>query len=188
LTPGANFGVLLARVRILFLLVVICAGISQTVRSESVEWLTDAQAAQAKAKQENKLVLLDFTGSDWCIWCKKLKRQIFDKPEFAEFAQSRLVLVEVDFPRNKTLPEAQKLANAQLDKTYRIDSFPTIILLDPDGKQVGRMGYVFGGVNSFISKVEKVAKTRTQVTLNQARSKSKYSVPLTTPIAFATSP
>src|SRR4051812_30460620 len=138
---GHKLWCLVGSVRILFLLVVICAFISQTVRSASVEWLTDAHAAQAKAKEENKLVLLDFTGSDWCSWCKKLKRQVFDKPEFAEFAQSRLVLVEVDFPRNKTLSEAQKQANAQLDKTYRIDSFPTIILLDPDGKQVGRMGY-----------------------------------------------
>jgi thioredoxin-related protein len=141
----------------------ICAFVGQTVRSQTVEWLTDAQAAQAKAKAENKLLLLDFTGSDWCIWCKKLKREVFDKPEFAQFAQSRLVLVEVDFPRNKTLPEAQKQANAQLDKTYGIDSFPTIILLNSDGKQVGRMGYVFGGVNSFVSKVEKAARTKTPV-------------------------
>ena len=145
----------------LFLLVIMCAGLGQTVRSQAVEWLTDAQAAQAKAKGENKMVLLDFTGSDWCIWCKKLKREVFDKPEFAQFAQSRLVLVEVDFPRNKTLPEAQKQANAQLDKTYGINSYPTIILLDPDGKQVVRMGYAFGGVNSFISKVEKTTRTKT---------------------------
>jgi len=150
-------------VRKLLLLVIICAGLGQTVWSQTVEWLTDAQAAQVRAKEENKLVLLDFTGSDWCIWCKKLKREVFDKPEFAQFAQSRLVLVEVDFPRNKTLTEAQKQANAQLDKTYGIDSFPTIILLNSDGKQVGRMGYVFGGVNSFISKVEKVTRTKTPV-------------------------
>jgi thioredoxin-related protein len=141
--------------RRLFLLLAFCAAICQTVRSENVEWFTDAEAAQAKAKEEDKLVLLNFTGSDWCIWCKKLKREVFDKPEFAQFAQSKLVLVEVDFPQHKTLPEAQQQANARLDKTYGINSYPTIILLDPDGKQMGRMGYVFGGASAFIAKLEK---------------------------------
>jgi protein disulfide-isomerase len=147
--------------RRLFFLLVICAGISQTARSENVGWFTDAQAAQAKAKAENKLVLLDFTGSDWCAWCKRLKKSVFDKPEFAEFARSNLVLVEVDFPRNKTLPQDQQEANARLDKTYGIESYPTIILLDPDGKQVGRMGFVFGGPSAFIAKLEKFTKGKT---------------------------
>jgi thioredoxin-related protein len=148
--------------RRLFLLLAFCAGICQ-VRSENLEWFTDAAVAQARAKQENKLVLLDFTGSDWCLWCKKLKRDVFDKPEFAQFAHSKLVLVEVDFPQHKTLPEAQQHANALLDKTYRINSYPTIILLNGDGKQVGRMGYVFGGASSFISKLEKITRTQTSV-------------------------
>jgi thioredoxin-related protein len=152
--------------RRLYLLLVICAGVCQTVRSESVEWFTDAEAAQAKAKEENKLVLLDFTGSDWCMWCKKLKREVFDKPEFAQFAQSKLVLVEVDFPQHKTLPEAQQQANARLDKTYGINSYPTVILLNPDGKQVGRMGYVFGGASAFIAKLErKVARTKAKASV-----------------------
>src|SRR5215510_5062596 len=95
----------------LFLLILICAG--QAVRGESVEWLTDARAAQNKAKAENKLVLLDFTGSDWCGWCIKLKREVFDQPEFAQFAGSRLVMVTVDFPKNQTLSFAQQHANAK---------------------------------------------------------------------------
>ena len=145
-----------------------CAGVSQTVWSESAEWLTDAQAAQTKAKEENKLVLLDFTGSDWCSWCKKLKREVFDKPEFAQFAHSKLVLVEVDFPRNKTLPEVQRQANGRLDKTYGINSYPTIILLNPDGKQVGRMGFVFGGASAFIAKLEKVTRSKTETPVAKA--------------------
>ena len=154
--------------RRLFLLLAFCA-VFQTGRSESVEWFTDAEAAQARAKAENKLVLLDFTGSDWCIWCQRLKRDVFDKPEFAQFAQSKLVLVEVDFPQRKTLSEAQQQANARLDKTYSINSYPTIILLDPDGKQVGRMGYVFGGAPAFIAKLErKVAKTKAKASVAEA--------------------
>jgi len=159
----------------LLLAIVICTGVSQTVWSESVEWFTDARAAQAKAKEENKLVLLDFTGSDWCGWCKKLKKQVFDKPEFAQFAQSKLVLVEVDFPRYKTLPEAQKEANDLLDRTYGINSYPTIILLSQDGKELDRMGYVFGGAAGFIAKLEKVMKTKTpaaKATVSEAEKPS----------------
>src|SRR5438477_7839207 len=113
--------------RRLLLVLAFCAAVRQA-RCENVEWFTDAEAAQAKAKEENKLVLLNFTGSDWCLWCKKLKRDVFDKPEFAQFAHSKLILVEVDFPQHKTISEAQQTANAQLEKTYRINSYPTIIL------------------------------------------------------------
>jgi thioredoxin-related protein len=155
--------------RRLFLLLVLCTAVCQTVRSENVEWFTDAEAAQAKAKGEDKLVLLNFTGSDWCLWCKKLKREVFDKPEFAQFAQSKLVLVEVDFPQHKTLPEAQQQANARLDKTYSINSYPTIVVLNADGKQVARMGYGFGGVSAFIAKLEKkVARTRAKTSVADA--------------------
>jgi protein disulfide-isomerase len=164
--------------RRLFFLLVICAGISRTARSENVEWFTDAQAAQAKAKAENKLVLLDFTGSDWCMWCKRLKKSVFDKPEFAEFAKSKLVLVEVDFPQNKTLSLDQKEANARLDKTYRIESYPTIILLDPDGKQVGRMGFVLGGPSAFIAKLEKLTKGKTPALEPEKTAKVEASKPL----------
>jgi thioredoxin-related protein len=154
--------------RRLFLLLALCA-VCQTVRSENVEWFTDAEAAQAKAKAENKLVLLDFTGSDWCIWCQRLKRNVFDDTEFAQYAKSKLVLVEVDFPQHKTLPEAQQQANAQLEKTHRINSYPTVILLDPDGKQVARLGYVFGGASSFIAKLEKkVAKAKSETPVAKA--------------------
>jgi thioredoxin-related protein len=153
--------------RRLFLLLAFCAACQ--ARGENIEWFTDAEAAQAKAKAENKLVLLDFTGSDWCIWCQRLKKNVFDDPEFAQYAKSKLVLVEVDFPQHKTLSEAQQQANARLEKTHRINSFPTVILLDSDGKQVGRMGYVFGGTSSFISKLEKkVARVKSETPVAKA--------------------
>src|SRR5213083_3508571 len=79
--------------------------------AEEAQWLTDLPKAQAKAKEEKKLVMLDFTGSDWCGWCIKLNKEVFSKPEFAEYAKKNLVLVEVDFPRHKDLTEEQKKAN-----------------------------------------------------------------------------
>jgi thioredoxin-related protein len=164
--------------RLFFLLVICAAGICRTARSENVEWLTDVQAAQAKAKAEDKLVLLDFTGSDWCGWCKRLKKNVFDKPEFAEFARSKLVLVEVDFPHNKKLPQEQQETNARLDKTYGIESYPTIILLNADGKLVGRTGFVFGGASAFISRLEKLIKAKSPAAEPEKTAQAGGSKPL----------
>ncbi|MFL6542413.1 MAG: thioredoxin family protein, partial [Chthoniobacterales bacterium] len=86
----------------LFLSIVAAVALAGSVRADS-EWLTDLDQAQQKAKADNKLVLLDFTGSDWCGWCIKLHREVFAKPEFREYANKNLVLVELDFPRAKQI-------------------------------------------------------------------------------------
>ena len=70
-----------------------------------------------KASAEHKVVLLDFTGSDWCGWCKRLKAEVFDQPEFAEFAQANLIMVEVDFPRNKPETAAAKVQTKIINET-----------------------------------------------------------------------
>jgi protein disulfide-isomerase len=120
------------------------------------EWLTDLPKAQAKAKEEKKLVLLDFTGSDWCGWCIKLHNEVFSKPEFAEYAKKNLVLVEVDFPRKKKLSAEQTKANEALQQKYKIDGYPTIIVLNGEGKKIGELGYMPGGPKAFIAELEKV--------------------------------
>ena len=126
------------------------------VNAAASEWLTDLPKAQAKAKEEKRMVLLDFTGSDWCGWCIKLHNEVFSKPEFAEYARKNLVLVEVDFPRKKKLSAEQKKANDALQQKYRIDGFPTIIVLNGEGKKVGKLGYLPGGPKAFIAELEKV--------------------------------
>jgi protein disulfide-isomerase len=106
-----------------------------------LEWQTDLAKAQALAKKENKLVMLDFTGSDWCGWCIKLNAEVFSKSEFEEYAKKNLILVEVDFPRKKKLSQEQQKANNTLQEKYKIEGYPTIIVLDSEGKQVGKTGY-----------------------------------------------
>jgi|ERR1051325_6618947 protein disulfide-isomerase len=125
--------------------------------AEELQWLTDLPKAQAKAKKENKLVMLDFTGSDWCGWCIKLNKEVFSKPEFADYAKKNLVLVEVDFPRRKELAAEQKKANEALQAKYRIQGFPTIIVLSGDGKQVGELGYM-DSPKKFIAELDKAKK------------------------------
>jgi thioredoxin-related protein len=142
--------------RLLCFLVLVC--VSVPFKGECLEWMTDAQAAQEKAKQENKFVLLDFTGSDWCGWCMKLKREVFDQPEFAGFAEDKLVMVEVDFPHRKVMSAAQIQANRALAKTYQVTGYPTIIVLDQDGHLAGQTGYMPGGPAAFDAKLDEFLK------------------------------
>lgn len=122
------------------------------------DWQTDLPKAQAQAAKEKKLVLLDFTGSDWCGWCIKLKNEVFSQPAFHQYANANLVLVEVDFPRRKKLSAEQTKANKELAKKYDIKGYPTIIVLDGQGKKVGELGYQPGGPKAFIASLEKLKK------------------------------
>ena len=126
--------------------------------AESLTWLTDLPKAQAQAKTEKKLVMLDFTGSDWCGWCIKLNKEVFSQPEFAEYAKMNLVAVELDFPNKKKLSAEQKKANDALAQKYDIKGYPTIIVLDSAGKKVGELGYLKGGPKAFIAELEKLKK------------------------------
>ena len=145
-----------------FLLAAI-AGVSIiSAQAEELKWHTDLAKAQAEAKAEKKLVMLDFTGSDWCGWCIRLNKEVFSKPEFVEFAKKNLVLVEVDFPRKKELSAEQKKANLELQNKYQIQGYPTLIVLDADGNKVGQLGYVAGGPTAWIEKFEKETKGKTK--------------------------
>jgi len=77
-------------------------------------WLTDLRKAQGIAEAEGKAVMINFTGSDWCGWCIKLKKEVFSQSEFLTYARQNLVLVELDFPKRKALPPALKAANTEL--------------------------------------------------------------------------
>ena len=122
------------------------------------QWQTDLPKAQAQAKAEKKLVMLDFTGSDWCGWCIKLHKEVFSQKEFIDYAKANLVLVEVDFPNKKKQPEELKRANNALQQKYGIEGYPTIIMLDSDGKKIGQLGYQKGGPKAFIESLEKIKK------------------------------
>ena len=132
--------------------------IPRSHKAAELDWQTDLPKAQAQAKTEKKLVMLDFTGSDWCGWCIKLNKDVFSKPEFVEYAKKNLVAVEVDFPNKKKLSPAQKQANDALAKKYEIRGYPTIVVLDSEGKKVGELGYQPGGPKAFIAELEKLKK------------------------------
>lgn len=124
-----------------------------------VEWSTDLPKALAQAKTEKKLVLVDFTGSDWCPPCKLLEKNVFMTAKFAEYAGQHLVLMQADFPENKTQPEDLKTANAALAKKFEIEGYPTILLLDAEGKVLlKKTGYEGGTPASYIADFESASK------------------------------
>jgi len=126
---------------------------------ESLEWMTDFEAAKTKARAENKALLLDFTGSDWCGWCIKLKDEVFTQAAFKEYAAENLILVELDFPRNKPQSEALVLQNETLAEKYAIRGFPTILILSPDGELVEKTGYKKGGAENYVQHLKSIIES-----------------------------
>jgi protein disulfide-isomerase len=125
------------------------------VNAADLNWLTDVTKAEAQAKTDNKLVLLDFTGSDWCGWCMKLDKETFSKTEFTDYASKNLVLVQLDYPNKKPQSDDLKKANAALQTKYSIEGFPTLIALKPDGTVVWKqVGYLAGGPKALIAKLD----------------------------------
>jgi protein disulfide-isomerase len=123
--------------------------------SSGLFWGTDLPAALNQARSENKMVLLDFTGSDWCGWCKKFDHDVLSTDKFAAYAKSKLVLVQLDFPRHKPQDAALKQANGQLARRFGVNGFPTFVLLSSAGKELGRqVGYLKGGPDAFIIELE----------------------------------
>lgn len=121
-------------------------------------WLTDFKKAQDEAKSDRKLLLLDFTGSDWCGWCIRLEKEVFSKPEFTDYANKNLVLMEIDFPKGRELSETERTQNQELARRFGIEGFPTILVLDGDGRKVGELGYMPGGPSAFIAELNKLRK------------------------------
>lgn len=118
-------------------------------------WTTDYKAALATAKMENRPVLLEFTGSDWCPPCKMLAANVFSKDSFKEFASANLVPVKLDFPRSKTQSNELREQNNTLQQEYRVRGYPTIVLLDSTGTEIARkVGLAWRDPASFIAWVE----------------------------------
>ena len=122
-------------------------------------WSEDFAAAKEEAKKSGKLILLAFSGSDWCGWCVKMERDIYSTKDFIKKAGQRFVLVMIDSPRNKEI--LSKLAQRQnpgLVKEYGIRGYPCSVVVRPSGEEVKRFGgYQRDGVDAFVEKLYAVA-------------------------------
>lgn len=96
--------------------------------AEALEWHTDLMKAHEISAKTKKPIFAFFTGSDWCGWCIKLQRNVFDKPEFIKWAKENVVLLELDFPRSKQLPPALVQQNASMQQAFGVSGYPTVWL------------------------------------------------------------
>jgi len=127
---------------------------SAEVGGGDAKWVENFSMAQYTAQATKKRLLLDFTGSDWCGWCIKLDKEVFDTPEFKAYAAKNLVLVKVDFPRSVPQSQELKKQNAELASRFSIEGYPTLIVLSPEGQVLGKTGYQPGGPQVLINELE----------------------------------
>jgi len=119
-------------------------------------WTQDYQKAIRSAKKYERPILINFTGSDWCHWCKKLKAEVFSRRAFQNYASERLILLEIDFPSHKSQSAKQKEQNQSLSRKYGIKGYPTVILADADGKVIAKTGYKEGGADKYVGHLKKI--------------------------------
>ncbi len=136
----------------MILLTAILIGCSKNGSSnDNLNWEGNLEVALQKAKEENKAVLVNFTGSDWCVWCQKLSAEVFSKSEFEDYADEYLILVRLDFPRNIEQSAETKMYNNQLAQRFGVEGFPTVLLFNSQGKMVLQTGYQPGGPVAYVN-------------------------------------
>jgi thioredoxin-related protein len=128
-------------------------------------WLVNIEEAYKISKKTNKPIMANFTGSDWCGWCKRLRAEVFSQPEFKKWAKENVVLLELDYPRKSRLPEQQTQQNAGLQQAFQVTGFPTIWVFDLDKpnndekfelRAYGKTGYLRGGASNYTKELDKM--------------------------------
>lgn len=119
-------------------------------------WHTNLESAKKIAAKENKPILIDFSGSDWCGWCIKLDKEVFSETAFKDYAKDNLVLVLLDFPRKKQIDATTKAINKELMENYGVKGFPTVILIDSNGKLIAQTGYRKGGAAAYVAHLKEL--------------------------------
>ena len=131
------------------------------------DWFLYVEDAYAASMESGKPIMANFTGSDWCGWCIRLKNEVFNKESFKLWADENVVLLELDYPRRKQLPEALKAQNTSLQKAFQVSGYPTIwvfnLNFDQSIKQfmieaIGKTGYVAGGPDAWIGQTNLILK------------------------------
>lgn len=143
-------------------------------------WLVDFEKAKLTAKTESKDILMDFTGSDWCGWCIKLRDEVFTKTEFKSAAPQKFVLLELDFPQSpevkgKMKPETIE-QNARLNEKFEVQGYPTILLVDAEGRPYAKTGYQAGGPAGYVKHLDDLRQIRLTRDDHMAKAKAASGV------------
>jgi thioredoxin-related protein len=125
-------------------------------------WTSGFEAAKKQAAESKKDLLIDFTGSDWCGWCIKLNDEVFKHDAFKDGVKDNFVLVELDFPKDKTkVSDEVRAQNEKLSEKYGIEGFPTILLTDEKGRPYAKTGYQKGGPEKYVAHLNELRTKKT---------------------------
>ena len=121
-----------------------------------IEWMSNYEEALSEAKSKNLPLFLLFEGSDWCGWCKRLDTEVLRTPKFAELMGGKMVFVDIDFRMRPPLSAEQSAYNEGLKQKFGVSGFPTVILLDSQGRRLSTMGYLPGGPENYATQIEAI--------------------------------
>lgn len=146
-----------------FLGLVFVLNAQDAYKASNEGWGVRLEEAYELHKKTGKPIMANFTGSDWCGWCKKLTADVFSKQEFKNWAKENVILLELDFPKRKALPQELAIQNNSLQKSFKVTGYPTIWLFkiekDKNGEymieKLGRTGYT-PSAEQFIDGVEQM--------------------------------
>lgn len=148
----------LARLTILMLISCILVICPLFAEEKEELWLTNLETGLELSAEQNKPVLLYFTGSDWCGWCIKLTEEVLDTDQFINYAEENLVLVRLDFPRSIQQDEATVRYNRNIMERFNVRGFPTLFLLNSDESVIAQTGYRQGGAEKYIEHLENLMR------------------------------
>ena len=120
-----------------FMLVASFAFAQDKYTAEQEGWYVNLDEAYEESQKTGKPIMANFTGSDWCGWCKRLKAAVFVKPEFQKWADDNVVLLELDFPRRKQVPQDIREQNFKLQQSFQVRGYPTIWVFNLDKNASG---------------------------------------------------
>ena len=121
--------IFMKRLYFVLFLVFVCGpvvSVAQNEKSNKLEWYTDLMKANEQSKATGRPIFGFFTGSDWCGWCHKLENEVFSKTAFIKWAQKKVILLELDFPRMKKLPPELAQQNNSLQQAFKVSGYPTV--------------------------------------------------------------
>ncbi len=145
----------------------VALGFNAVAQDTAVAWETDMKKAANISIEEKKPLFLFFTGSDWCGVCKRLQNEVFSKPQFQDWAKKNVILVELDFPRNKQPDPRFVEQNNLMKEMFGITGYPTIVFVTPTKNQnqvyyarFGTIGYMAGGPDVWLPAANQVLLSR----------------------------
>ena len=137
--------------------------LASSLLAEDKLWVNEFEKAKQTAATEGKDLLMDFTGSDWCAWCIRLHKEVFDLEAFKTAAPKNFVLVELDYPQDTSkLSKEIREQNEKLKQQFSIQGYPTILLADASGRPYAQTGYQEGGPDEYVKHLNELRAVKTK--------------------------